>query len=215
MAILLAQDWDIVPGLEGLYETFITEQYLPKCKEMGLKSVGGFYVEVGFGPKLVSLKSTETLGELAAIMSTSEFKRLNRQLKEYVVNYGNRVLCPTGRVKREGYSIQKGVWKYNQYYDLIPGRKKEYADFVINEHLPTMQQFDYVEVTGGWDVILGGFCEIIAEFTFKTPVDIGRLLEDEDFRRITNKLRNEFAVNHRTRIMRTTERFDEPRWYRL
>lgn len=215
MAILLAQDWDIVPGLEEQYEAFITETYLPKAAELGLNSVGGFYVEVGFGPKVVSLKSAEDLHQLYQAMSTREFKELTSQLKEFIINHKSRVLEPTGRVKHETYRIQKGVWKFNQYYDLIPGKKKEYADFVINEHLPTMQGLDFVEVTGGWNVVVGGFCEIIAEFTFKTPVDIGRLLDNEDYKRITNKLRTQYVANYMTRIMRTTERFDEPKWYKL
>ena len=77
-----------------------------------------------------------------------------------------------------------------------------------------MQKISYVEVTGGWNVSIGGFSEIIAEFTFKDAMDVGRLLMNEDYRRITQKLRNEFADNHTSRIMRSTERFDEPRWFK-
>lgn len=47
------------------------------------------------------------------------FKELIVKLKQYVVNYRNKVLEPAGRVKHENYTIQKGVWKFNQYYDLI------------------------------------------------------------------------------------------------
>jgi hypothetical protein len=64
-------------------------------------------------------------------------------------------------------------------------------------------------------VILGGVSEIIAELTFKDPVDIGRLLNNEDFRRITLKLMNEYVLNYKSRILRCTERFDEPKWFRL
>ncbi len=122
---------------------------------------------------------------------------------------------PTGRVKHNDYSIQKGVWKFNQYFDLVPGQKEAYSEFVLNEYLPAMEKIDYVEVTGGWNVLVGGSCEIISEFTFKSPVDIGRLFENGDFRNITRKLRRDYVVNFTTRIMRTTERFEESRWYRL
>jgi hypothetical protein len=214
MAILFSQDWDIFPGMEDAYEDFISK-YIPQCERLGLQAVGGFYVEVGFGPRIIFLGSIESFEGLCKAMASKEFKDLLLELKKYVINYQSKVLEPTGRVKREKYEIQKGVWKYNQYYDLIPGKKKEYADFVINEHLPTMQSIDYVEVTGGWNVTMGGSSEIIAEFTFKSPVDIGRILDNEDFRKITTTLRRNYVVNYRSRIMRTTERFDEPRWYRL
>jgi hypothetical protein len=63
--------------------------------------------------------------------------------------------------------------------------------------------------------VMGGISEIIAEFTFRDPVDIGRLLNSEEFRRITLKLRTLFVTNYASRILRCTERFEEPKWFRL
>jgi hypothetical protein len=215
MAIIFTQCWDILPGREDEYEKFISEEYIPECDRLGLKSVGGFYVEVGFGPKIVFLNSTDSVDLLFRRLAEKSFKDLVTRLKNYVVNYRNKILEPTGRVKHENYTIQKGVWKFNQYYDLIPGKKKEYADFVIREHIPTLEKLDYLEITGGWNVIMGGFSEIITEFTFKDPHDIARMLENQDFRNVTNKLCGDYVVNYSSRIMRTTERFDEPKWFRL
>jgi hypothetical protein len=45
-------------------------------------------------------------------------------------------------------------------------------------------------------------------------MDVGRLLMNEDYRRITQKLRSEYTMNYTSRIMRSTERFDEPRWFK-
>jgi hypothetical protein len=70
-------------------------------------------------------------------------------------------------------------------------------------------------LTGAWNVLIGGFSEIISEFTVKDPVDIGRLLGDENFREMTYTLQREFVTNYKSRILRTTARFDEPRWFRL
>ncbi|OQX01410.1 MAG: hypothetical protein BWK80_59985 [Desulfobacteraceae bacterium IS3] len=215
MSIIFTQEWDIIPGREEGYEDFLSEKCMAEWGRLGLESVGGFYVEVGEGPRIISLKSAESFESLYKAMSDKSFLALIDELKGYVINYRSRVLQPTGRVKRDKYEIQKGVWKYNQYYNLVPGRQKEYADFIVGEHLPTMAKIDYVEVTGGWKSVIGGAREIIAELTFKTPVDIGRLLDNEDFRRITQKLRRNYVSNYTSRIMRTTERFEEPRWYRL
>ena len=118
-------------------------------------------------------------------------------------------------MKRAEYVIQKGVWKFNQYYDLRPGRKKEYGDFIMTVYLPALEKLDYVEVTGGWNVLLGGVSEIIGELTFRDPVDIGRMLNSQEFRRAAGRLQEEFAVNYQNRVLRCTERFDEPRWFRL
>ncbi len=215
MSVLFTQNWEIIPGSENEYAQFITDRYIPETTDKGFYPVGGYYVEVGFGPKTIAVYAAENLTKLTEIVSTAKFKELTLGLKSLVYNYVSGVYEPTGNVKHEEYSIQKGVWKFNQYYDLKPGVKKEYADFIINEHIPAMNKLDYLEVTGGWNVLFGGFSEIIAEFTFKDPVDIGRLLNNDDFRRVTLKLRNEFVINYKSRILRCTERFDEPRWFRL
>lgn len=215
MIILFTQGWDIIHGMEDQYADFIADEYIPKCNDMGLRSVGGFYVEVGIGPRIISVKSTESLDEVSKLISAKPFKQLTHELKEFIINYESKILEPTGRVKHEKYEIQTGVWKYNQYYNLIPGMKEEYADFIINEYIPLLEKIDYVEVTGGWNVVIGGSSDIIAEFTFKNPVDIGRLLGNEDFQGITHKLRRDYVVNHTSRIMRATERYEEPKLFRL
>jgi len=215
MSILFIQSWDIIHGRESEYEKFVSDVFIPEAAPMGLIPVGGYYVEVGFGPRVIAVHTTEEPERLSAVILSKEFKELTSELKNYVYNYRRSVLEPTGAVKRGRYTIQKGVWKFNQYYDLLPGMKKAYADFVMNEHLPTMQNIDYVEVTGGWNVVLGGFSEIVAEFTFKDPVDIGRLLNNEDFRKITLKLKTRYVTNYMSRILRCTERFDEPKWFKL
>jgi hypothetical protein len=215
MSVLFIQNWDVLHGKEREYERFVSEVFLADLVPLGLIPVGGYYVEVGFGPRVLAVQTTNEPERISAVLASKECRDLTTELKNYVYNYRRSVLEPTGAVKRGKYTIQKGVWKFNQYYDLLPGMKKEYADFVITEHLPTMQKIDYVEVTGGWNVVLGGFSEIVAEFTFRDPVDIGRLLNNEDFRRITLKLRGKYVTRYKSRIMRCTERFDEPKWFKL
>lgn len=215
MSILFNLTWDIIPGSEQEYSDFIASTFIPEATAMGLEPVGGYYVEVGFGPRVIGVHSCSSTQELASILPTQRFKDLILKLKRLVYNFRSSVLEPTGAVKNVKYTIQRGVWKLNQYYDLRPGKKEEYRDFILNTHLPVMDKIDYVEVTGGWNVILGGVSEIIAEFTFKDPVDIGRLLNNDEFRKITLKLKTDYVWNYQSRILRCTERFDEPKWFRL
>lgn len=215
MPLLLTQDWDVIRGKEDEYEDFVARTFIPRCNAMGLEAVGGFHVQVGVGPNIVSIKKVETLLELSRILSSMDFRSLRADLKNYVVNYTSKVLEPTGRIKRNGYSIQKGVWKLNQYWDILPGKREDYAAFIAKTWLPALEGLDYVEVTGGWNVLIGGFSEIIAELTVKDPVDIGRLLGNETFREVTYTLQREYVTNYKSRVLRTTARFDEPRWFRL
>ncbi len=215
MPVLFTTAWDIIPGKENEYADFIAGAYLRETAATGLTAVGGYYVEVGFGPRIIGVSLAADLESLSRIIADDRFKQISLKLKSLVYNYRTAVLEPTGRVKRETYAIQKGVWKLNQYYDLRPGVKKEYADFIVKEYLPTIQKIEYMEVTGGWNVILGGVSEIISEFTFKDPVDIGRLLNNEEFRKLNLKLKSAYVVNYASRVLRCTERFDEPKWFRL
>jgi len=215
MALLFIQAWDIIQGKEYEYAKFISDIYIPETTSMGLVSAGGYYVEVGFGPRIVAVQTAEEFNTLSDVIMKKRFKDLTYALKSFVYNYRRYVLEPTGRAKNGKYIIQKGVWKFNQYYDVRPGMKAEYSEFILKEYIPVVEKIDYVEITGGWNVCLGGISEIIAEFTFEDPVDIGRFLFSEDFRRITLKLRNEYVVNYSSRILRCTERFDEHKWFRL
>ncbi len=215
MEILFTLSWDIIQGKEEGYIEFVTSTMLPGMAALGLVPVGGYYVEVGPGPRIVVVHRANGTDDLCRAVSDNKFKQLVLQLKALVHNVRTAVLEPTGRVKHVTYVIQKGVWKFNQYYDLKPGKKKEYADFVMSEYIPSLQKLDYLEVTGGWNVVLGGVNEIIGELTFKDPIDIGRMLNSQEFRWANQRLREEFVTNYQNRILRCTERFDEPKWFRL
>ncbi|MHB8767021.1 MAG: hypothetical protein ACYDA8_22130 [Deferrisomatales bacterium] len=215
MSLLFTQDWDIIRGTEDQYVEFIAQKFIPEEAKLGLRPVGGFYVEVGVGPEIISIKSVESLGELAKILSTPAHQQLMRELKEHVVNYASKVLEPTGVGQNGPYKIQKGVWKYNLYYDVLPGSRPAYLKYMADVVVPTLRKIDYLELTEVWNVPIGGFSEVVAELTFKDPVDVGRLLDDESFREIVHSLRRDLVRNYKSRLLRTTERFDEPRWFRL
>lgn len=82
-----------------------------------------------------------------------------------------------------------------------------------DEYLPEMEKRPYVTVTNCRDVIPGGFCDIILEFTFKDPENIGRLVKNIEFRKITTRLKKKFITNYTNRIQKSTEWFREPQWF--
>ena len=215
MSFLFTQHWDIIPGLEEEYAGFLKETYIPETTTGTFYPVGGYYVTVGFGPRTIAVYFVEDFREFGDFVTGAKFRELTNRLKGYIYNYHSGLYQPTGNVKNGKYTIQKNVWKFNQYFDLKPGAKKQYADFILNGYIPALRDLDYLEITGGWNVLFGGFSEIIAEFTFKDPIDIARLLNSEEFNRVTMTLRNDYVLNYRSRIMRCTERFDEPKWFSL
>ncbi len=78
-----------------------------------------------------------------------------------------------------------------------------------------MEKISYAKVTNCWNVILGGFSDIVLEFTFREPEDIGRLVKNEDFLQYTRKLMRTYVTNYTNRVFRSTHSFREPQWFRL
>ena len=140
MTILFTQDFDIFPGKEGEYENFIAA-YIPQCDRMGLQSVGGFYVEVGFGPRIIFLGKPNSLDDLYHVMAGTPFKESLLELKKYVINYQSKILEPTGRVKHESYEIQKKVFgKTTNTTILSRARKRNMRILSLTNTCPTLAE---------------------------------------------------------------------------
>lgn len=41
---LYVTHWDVVENKEGEYEQFILKTYIPACKQIGLRMLGGYYM---------------------------------------------------------------------------------------------------------------------------------------------------------------------------
>ena len=210
MPVIFAQYWEIVHGKEIEYAKFALDQYIPRAQELGLRLIGGYYVAIGKGPRIMSVAAADDLDKVEEILRLRGMKALQSELMEYVYDYDYKVMAPTGRVKRKEYVIQKGIWKFNQYWDLLPGKMKKYSEFIREEYLPVMEEIGLVEVYGGWNVVLGKGPKIMAESSAPSPAAIGSLFENERFRKLTRKLRTEYVVHYSSRMLCPTERFGGP-----
>lgn len=209
MIILYNQHWDIIPGKEKAYTQFVLDRHLPTMKKIGINMVGGFHVVVGRGPRIIAAGAVDAFQKLQRALETEEFEKITDEIHQYVVHYDSRILKPTGRVKTDKYSIQLGVWKFNQYYDIIPGKEKEYAEFVLKDHLPTMEKLG-IKMTGGWRVVVGSGPDIVAEGTAASLVEIAKAIETPEFSRITKMLTSNYVTNYSSRILAPTGRIELP-----
>jgi hypothetical protein len=178
-------------------------------KKIGINPVGGFYVVVGEGPRVISVGTMDSLQKLQNALETEEYEKVTAQIQRYVLNYYSRILRPTGRVKIDKYTVQLRVWKFNQYYNIIPGKEEEYANFVKSDHLPTMQKLGF-KMTGGWQVVVGPGPSIVAEGTTKNITEIAKAIESPEFGRITKILNSNYATDYSSRILAPTGRIELP-----
>lgn len=209
MIFLFNQHWDIIPGKEEEYTKFAINTHLPTMKKIGINMVGGFHVVVGEGPRIIAVGAVDSLQKLQKALETEEYERITAQIQQYVSNYFSRILKPTGRVKIEKYNIQLRVWKFNQYFNIIPGKEQEYTEFVLDDHLPTMEKLG-IKMTGGWRVVVGHGPSIVAEGTAHSLVKIAKAMESHEYRRVTNLLTSTYVTDYSSRILAPTGRVELP-----
>ena len=209
MIILYNQHWDLIPGKEEEYTRFVIDRHLPTMKKIGINMVGGFHVVVGGGPRITAAGAVDDFQKLQRALETEEYEKVTAEIQQYVVNYDSRILKPTGRVRVNKYSIQLGVWKFNQYFNIIPGREKEYTEFVLKDHLPTMEKIG-IKMTGGWRVVVGSGPYILAEGTAASIVEIAKAIENPEFSRITKLLTSKYVTGYSSRILAPTGRIELP-----
>ncbi|MFO7459370.1 MAG: hypothetical protein R6X07_02000 [Desulfatiglandales bacterium] len=209
MAILFTQYWDVMPGLFDDYAAFISNEYNAAMNSMGIRLVGGYYVVVGEGPRIVAVAEVENVDSLQRILATKEYRLVSDRLNKYVWKYSSKVWAPASRVLGGPYVIQTGVWKFNQYYNVLPGRDDEHYRFVKDECLPALKALG-IPMTGGWRLAIGTGPKILAECTARGAVEIAKAVDSAEFRRLVRKLKNESATDYSSRILAPTGRIEVP-----
>jgi hypothetical protein len=97
--------------------------------------------------------------------------------------------------------------KFNQYWDLAPGRKDQYAEFLQEEFLPVMKEMG-VQVIAGWQVLVGEGPHIISEGIARDINHINAMLVSPTFRNMTARhLR--FVRNFKSRVLVPSGRIEK------
>ncbi len=209
MTILFTQYWDVNSGEFDDYSTFISGAFNPGIEKLGMELVGGFYVAVGAGPRIMAVAAVKNGSGLLAALASREFRILSTRLMKYVYNYGSRVWIPTGMFREQPFRIQTGAWKFNQYYDIVPGKETEHNDFVRREAIPMMKELG-APVTHGWRLSIGTGPRILAECTARSFVDIAKAVDSAEYRKLARTLKKNYTMNFSSRILCPTGRIEVP-----
>ncbi len=210
MAVLFNQHWDIRPGKMETYSDFVMTYYNPALSKLGIKLVGGYYVTVGMGPRIIAVGLAENMSDLEAALASAAFEENTDRLMEYVTHYHSKILTATGRVKMDDYKIQTGLWKFHQYWNIAPGvDKARYADFITRKFVPGLEKSG-LSVTAAWRVVVGSGPYILGECSAANLVDIARAIESDDYRAAMHKLLGDYVVDYHSRILAPTGRVDLP-----
>jgi hypothetical protein len=209
MAILFTQYWDVVPETFDEYSGFVTHEYIPTLERLKIRLVGGYYVAVGEGPRIVAVAAVDDAEDLLQALASREYRIISNRLLSLVWIYSSKVWVPTGRIQEGPYRIQTGVWKFNQNYNILRGKEEEHRRFVKEECLPGMEELK-VPVTGGWRLAVGSGPRTLAESTGRNIVEIAQAIDTSLFRKLVRTLKNKYATDYSSRILAPTGRIEVP-----
>jgi hypothetical protein len=95
--VKLLMQWDIKAGREQEFSEFMLTRLAPRLMQMGIEPSEVLYTIYGAGPQMLTLGAVESAERLAAILRSSEWKKLNVELLGYVNNYQQKVVADNGR----------------------------------------------------------------------------------------------------------------------
>jgi len=84
MAILFTQYWDVVPETFDEYSGFVTHEYIPTLERLKIKLVGGYYVAVGEGPRIVAVAYIDDTEDLRQALASREYRMASNRLLSLV-----------------------------------------------------------------------------------------------------------------------------------
>ncbi len=209
MAILFAHYWDVVDNREKEYEDFILKTYIPAYNKTGLRIAGAYYVVVGAGPRIVSVSTADDPLQFQKAIGSEEYADLHEQLFSFVRNYSCKLYRSCGPVAVEKYDIQLGVWKFNQYFNVLPGLEKEYRRFAEAEFMPALQRLG-IKVTASWRTIIGPGPFMLVEGTSPKIEEIARTIATDEYRVLTRVLKSRYVQDYQSRILAPTRRLELP-----
>jgi hypothetical protein len=213
MAILFAQYWDVMENKENEYQDFILGRYIPTFEKTGLRIAGAYYVVVGAGPRIVSISTTEDPLVFQKAITSEEYSGLLDELLPFIRNYASRLYKSYGPIKVDRYEIQLGVWKFNQYFNVLPGMEKDYGKFLEEEFIPMMEKLG-IKVTNIWKVIIGNGPFVLVEGTSPKIEEIAKSIAADEFRILTRKLKSKYVSDYQSRILAPTRRVEIPYFIR-
>jgi hypothetical protein len=209
MTVLFTQYWDVIPGRFDDYSEFVTDEYNPTLNKLGLRLLGGYYVAVGQGPRIIAVATVEEQDSLRKILSSREYRLVSAGLLSRVQKYSSKLWTHSGRVTEGPYRIQTGAWKFNQNYNIVPGMEEDHYRFVKDECIPEMKKLR-APITGAWRLLIGEGPSILAECTARNVEDIAKAIDTSEFRQLVRKLKKSYATDYNSRILAPTGRIEIP-----
>ncbi|HMB30922.1 MAG TPA: hypothetical protein VKN82_03775 [Desulfohalobiaceae bacterium] len=210
MNVLFTQSWDPIPGKHDEYSNFISLYYNPTLERLGLHLVGGYYVVVGEGPRIIAVATVKDMQILQQTLLSQEYQDINNKLLQYVWKYTNKILVPYDpEFNPETYQVQIGVWRFNIYYNVLRSVQDQHHQFLKEEFIPEMERLK-LPVTSVWRMTVGSGPRMLLECTGKNFVNIAKAIDTVEYRKIIRTIREKHVTDYSSRILAPTGKIEVP-----
>jgi hypothetical protein len=96
LAVKLIMTWDIAPEHEQDYFEFVVREFVPGIQRLGFELSEAWVTVFGNHPQIQVGVVLPSLSKARQVMHSSEWKSLNNQLQDYVVNYTQKLVNAQG-----------------------------------------------------------------------------------------------------------------------
>jgi hypothetical protein len=201
--------WDVVDHKEKEYEQFILKSYLPTCKKIGLRMLGGYYVVVGAGPRIVGISTAENPSRFQEALISEEYSIMTEKMSPLIKNFSTKLLVSYGPIEPKRYEIQFGIWKLNHLYNILPGMEEAFKNFMRDEFIPKIEKLG-TAVSNIWKTVVGSGPFILVESSASGMERISQVIDSDEYRTLTRTLKTQYVTDYQSKILAPTGRVELP-----
>ncbi|MBC8184916.1 hypothetical protein H8E88_27810 [candidate division KSB1 bacterium] len=199
MAVKFNEYWNIIPDKMDEYIEFMQQSRIPTLNRLGINVVAMWTVLIGSSPQIISVGVAEDLQSCEEALQNKEYYAINNQLLHFVTGYHSKLLVSTSRFSHLPKGTEKGPVKFSQYWDIIPGKEKEYDKFIREVHYPGMEELD-IKINGEWKVLIGESPNIFYEAMSDNEAKLVKALTTQKFRMLKHELLR-LVSNYSSRVL--------------
>ena len=199
MPVKLNHYYSINPIKRREYQKFIIGKFIPGVNKLGMHTVAGWSVMVGAYSEIVFESVANDLDLLEQAMRNPDYRKLTNALFQYIKNYQTKVLVKTGKVDTYSTDIREDTVKFNQVWDVVSDKQKDYDKFTNDEFYPLLNELG-VTVAGEWEVLIGDGPRIICE---GRATDTQNLITNLQSKKMHQALQNLklYVTKYRSRLL--------------
>ena len=96
--------------------------------------------------------------------------------------------------------------KFNQYWNVMPNRTKDYEKFIIRDFIPGLNRLG-IQIVAGWSVIIGAYSEIMLEGVSNDLDLLEQALKQSKYKKLNEDLLS-YIKGYKTKILIPSGRTD-------